>query len=389
MIKSKPISKVLAVVLCAMMLMSVIPMSVFAEIENYNKDYQSATHTVFKHTEQTLAPGVTQYTNYAYTTADGKQMVYYVTTADVNRDDVIMQVSYKGMQHDTLGMEKLAETVKVANAKYSDPSNPEFISEYYTVVSATNGNGYNMTTGMPSGVWAMGGDIITDYAGGSCYLAIDGNAVSASKLATAHRITIGSFYQNFDGTSDISFTLSQIGAAATNHNHDGVYLPVSGTAAAATKLATARNITIGSASKSFDGSAAISFTLGEIGAAAASHTHSNYLSTSGGTVSGNLSVTGTLSAGTLSGVRKDYTGTLSTSWTGSAAPYTQNVTVSGILSTDRPILDMVCSGTYSTDQSREEGWLNIYRAVTAANRITFYAHEKPTVAINFYAQVTR
>ena len=221
------------------------------------------------------------------------------------------------------------------------------------------------------------------------YLPIGGTAVAATKLATAVNLTIGSTAKAFDGSAALSWTLSEIGAAAANHNHDGVYLPVSGTAAAANKLATARSITIGSASKSFDGSAAISFTLGEIGAAAASHTHSNYLSTSGGTVSGNLSVTGTLSAGTLSGVRKDYTGTLTTSWTGSAAPYTQNVTVSGILSTDRPILDMVCSGTYATDQSREEGWLNIYRAVTAANRITFYAHEKPTVSIPFYAQVTR
>ena len=179
------------------------------------------------------------------------------------------------------------------------------------------------------------------------------------------------------------------GKAASDHNHDGVYLPVNGTAAAATKLATARTITIGNRSQTFDGSANISFTLAQIGAAAANHTHSGYLSTSGGTISGNLRVTGTLSAGTLSGVRKDYTGTLSTSWSGSKAPYTQNVTVSGILSTDRPILDMVCSGTYATDQSREEGWLNIYRAVTAANRITFYAHEKPTVQIPFYAQVTR
>ena len=223
----------------------------------------------------------------------------------------------------------------------------------------------------------------------SAYLAIDGTAVSASKLATAHRITIGNFYQSFDGTTDLTFTLSQIGAAASNHNHDGVYLPVSGTAAAATKLATARTITIGNYSQTFDGSSNISFTLAQIGAAATNHTHFGYLSTSGGTISGNLSVTGTLSAGTLSGVRKDYTGTLSTSWTGSAAPYTQAVTVSGILSTDRPILDMVCSGTYATDQSREEGWLNIYRAVTAANKITFYAHEKPTVSIPFYAQVTR
>ena len=214
-------------------------------------------------------------------------------------------------------------------------------------------------------------------------------AAAAAKLATARNITIGSTAKAFDGSGDIAWTLTEIGAAAASHNHDGVYLPVGGTAAAANKLATARNITIGSSTKAFDGSAAISFSLAEIGAAAASHTHSGYLSTSGGTISGNLSVTGTLSAGTLSGVRKDYTGTLSTSWSGSSAPYTQAVTVSGILSTDRPILDMVCSGTYATDQSREEGWLNIYRAVTAANRITFYAHEKPTVSIPFYAQVTR
>ena len=179
------------------------------------------------------------------------------------------------------------------------------------------------------------------------------------------------------------------GKAASDHTHEGVYLPINGTAATATKLATAQNITIGSATKTFDGSAAVSFTLTEIGVAAANHTHSDYLATSGGTISGNLSVTGSLSVGSLSGVRKDFTGTLSTSWSGSKAPYTQNVTVSGILSTDRPILDMVCSGTYATDQSREEGWLNIYRAVTAANRITFYAHEKPTVQIPFYAQVTR
>lgn len=36
----KTLSKVLAMVLCAMMLISVIPMSVFASIDNYNKDYQ-------------------------------------------------------------------------------------------------------------------------------------------------------------------------------------------------------------------------------------------------------------------------------------------------------------------------------------------------------------
>ena len=229
----------------------------------------------------------------------------------------------------------------------------------------------------------------SDHNHDGVYLPITGTAAAATKLAAAVNLTIGSTAKAFDGSAALSWTLTEIGAAAANHNHDGVYLPIGGTAAAATKLATAQTITIGSAAKTFDGSAAISFSLAEIGAAAANHTHTGYLATSGGTISGNLSVTGTLSAGSLSGVRKDFSGTLSTSWSGSAAPYTQTVSVSGILSTDRPILDVLCSGTYATDQSMEEAWLNVYRATTAANSITFYAHEKPTVAINFYAQVTR
>ena len=180
MIKSKTLSKVLAMVLCVMMLISVIPMSVFASIENYNKDYQSETHTVFKHTEQTLAPGVTNYTNYAYS-KDGKQMVYYVTTADLTRDDVVAQVAYKDMQNDVYGMDKLSNMVACANEKYSDPTNPQFISEYYTVVSACNGDGYNMTTGEPGGVFIMGGNVKKDWDKKSnpVFLAIlnDGTAV--------------------------------------------------------------------------------------------------------------------------------------------------------------------------------------------------------------------
>ncbi|MGN1478474.1 MAG: phosphodiester glycosidase family protein, partial [Acutalibacteraceae bacterium] len=178
--KHKFLSKCLAVILCLAMLLSVAPMAAFAVVDNYNKDYQSETHTVFKHTEQTLAPGVTNYTNYAYSN-DGKQMVYYVTTADLNRDDVVVQVAYKDMQNEEYGMDKLSNMVACANQKYSDPSNPQFISEYYSVVSACNGDGYNMTTGEPSGVFIMGGNVKKDWVMSSnpVFLAIlkDGTAV--------------------------------------------------------------------------------------------------------------------------------------------------------------------------------------------------------------------
>lgn len=46
------------------------------------------------------------------------------------------------------------------------------------------------------------------------------NVLSASKLTTARNITIGSAKKLFDGTSDISFSLSDIGASSSSHTHN-------------------------------------------------------------------------------------------------------------------------------------------------------------------------
>ena len=46
------------------------------------------------------------------------------------------------------------------------------------------------------------------------------SVLSASKLTTARNITIGSAKKSFDGTSDISFSLSDIGASASGHTHN-------------------------------------------------------------------------------------------------------------------------------------------------------------------------
>lgn len=80
-------------------------------------------------------------------------------------------------------------------------------------------------------------------------------------------------------------------------------------------------------------------------------------------------------------VSVDYTATLNTTWSGSAAPYTKEQTINGILATDKPLIDMVPSATFADAEKQADAWALIYRAVTAANKITFYAKAKPTVSI--------
>lgn len=150
----KFLTKALAGILCVLMLTSVIPVASFAA---YNKDFVSETHDVFKSTSSTLAPGIDQYINYAYA-KDGKQMVYYVATADITRDDVVIQTSYlKQHENGIMGMDKLTNQIAYANQKYSNPEDSQFISEYYNVVAGVNASFYNMTTGQPIGITFIDG----------------------------------------------------------------------------------------------------------------------------------------------------------------------------------------------------------------------------------------
>lgn len=95
-------------------------------------------------------------------------------------------------------------------------------------------------------------------ASGTWGISVTGNAATATKLATARSIN----GTNFDGSGNI--------ITAT--------------------WGTARNVTIGSTKKSVNGGADVSWSLSEIGAAAASHSHS-YLPLSGGTMSGTAMIT--------------------------------------------------------------------------------------------------
>ena len=262
--------------------------------------------------------------------------------------------------------------------KYIDFHNAANSTTDYDVrlqCNGTSGNTVNMPTN--SGTLALLSD----------------NIASATKLQSARKLTIGDTGKSFNGTADVAWTLSDIGAAASNHSHnkitsrgrvtcesgitvrpavdglsmseaynngyptsygnvislrgtgdgqilvgwsgsDGAHAPVyvrskrdntttadwsdwaqfytsanpqpsvTGNAGTATKLATARTLTIGNTGKAFDGSGNVSWSLSEIGAAASSHTHS-YIPLSGSaSITGNLefSNSGTTTRGIIGAI---------------------------------------------------------------------------------------
>ena len=87
--------------------------------------------------------------------------------------------------------------------------------------------------------------------------------------------------------------------------------------------------------------------------------------------------------------RKTWTATIATTWAGSG-PYTQSVTVSGILASDMPHIMPVYSSDNATALAQKEAWACMSKAVTAANSITFSCFEdKPTTAIPIQIEVMR
>jgi hypothetical protein len=84
-----------------------------------------------------------------------------------------------------------------------------------------------------------------------------------------------------------------------------------------------------------------------------------------------------------------YSVEVNTTWSGSVAPYTKTITVSGITATDNPMVDVVLTGTYATDMDLLEDWFKIYRITTDTNSITLYATEIPTNTLNIQLKVVR
>lgn len=82
-----------------------------------------------------------------------------------------------------------------------------------------------------------------------------------------------------------------------------------------------------------------------------------------------------------------YTFTIGTSWNGSSAPYTQTIAVSGIRSTDDPIVDLIAS---TTNYEKEiEAYAKVFKITTAAGKLTVFATEKTTTALTCKLKVVR
>ena len=87
-----------------------------------------------------------------------------------------------------------------------------------------------------------------------------------------------------------------------------------------------------------------------------------------------------------------YAGTLKAGSWSASAPYSQNVTINGILITDSPFVDVDMSGASSTSAGTAllEAWGLVGRVVANAGSITAYCYEeKPTVNIPIILKVVR
>ena len=171
---------------------------------------------------------------------------------------------------------------------------------------------------------------------------------------------------------------TKVSVEGHTHNYAGSS-SAGGAANSANKLATARTFrtNLGSTSTaSFDGSADV--TPGVTGTL--------------GLANGGTGATTAAAARSNLGAasRASYTATITTNWTGSSAPYTQAVTVSGILTTDCPHIVPVYSSTLSTALEQKEAWSMVSKAETSANTITFTCfEEKPMTAIPIQIEVIR
>ena len=144
-------------------------------------------------------------------------------------------------------------------------------------------NGYELVRRQPQLILKTGDTItgnLTAQGNAKFVGNLQGNSDTTTRLATARNLTIGNTARSFNGTANIAWTLNDIGAAAINHNQ------ASNTINALTGYN--KGTTAGALSTTDSLNAALAKLENGINSKANSnHTHA-YLPLAGGTMSGNI-----------------------------------------------------------------------------------------------------
>ena len=115
----------------------------------------------------------------------------------------------------------------------------------------------------------------TTYPAKSAMLTWNGSTDGADIYYQVDASDKGRLVLNTRDDSDCIIVFANKGTSKATIDTSGNFSGKAATAGSADKLATARTLTIGSTGKTFDGSANVSWTLTEIGAAASSHSHTS------------------------------------------------------------------------------------------------------------------
>lgn len=82
-----------------------------------------------------------------------------------------------------------------------------------------------------------------------------------------------------------------------------------------------------------------------------------------------------------------YTAAIGTSWTADGDIFKQTITVTGMKSTDNPIMDLITTTTGF--EAEQEAYGKIFKLVSGFNEITVYASEETETALNIQLKVVR
>ena len=88
-------------------------------------------------------------------------------------------------------------------------------------------------------------------------------------------------------------------------------------------------------------------------------------------------------------VTETYTTSVSTSWKASGDFFYQDITISGILATDNPIVDIKTGSDNAANNLYIEEFRKVFRIITYDNSIQVFATEKTNVAFTIQLKVVR